>query len=181
VLHLSPSHTHACRLRGRTSRRDHVHEHIRPDPFGPFRVPIVIADGSDVIAWGVDLTYDPTVVQVNDPPLLDFFSYTTEGDFFADGAPFNLLTPGFIALDPFTLLQTGLLFGIEGAYGGLLPLPSGSGVLAYVEFVAIGIGDAAISVADGTVTSVPEPSTLLLLGAGLAGLYARRRRTAAAH
>ena len=53
-----------------------------------------------------DLTYDPTDVQVNascDPFNGDVYCSLltgpiTEGDFFASGAPFNLLVPGFIQL-----------------------------------------------------------------------------------
>ena len=103
----------------------------------------------------------------------------TEGDFFAAGAPFNLLIPGFVELDPITFEQSGRLFGMHGAFGGIPPAPSGNGILAYVEFTLLGTGDSPIE-HDGTVvsTSVPEPGSLALLTAGLAwmGLFRRGRR-----
>src|SRR5262245_56096374 len=75
-----------------------------------FAVPIEIAGASHVFSWEFDLTYDPSDVQVNTAcdPFTDTYcslvtSYTTEGDFFAAGAPFNLLDPGFVDLDPVTL------------------------------------------------------------------------------
>jgi hypothetical protein len=104
-----------------------------------FVVPIDITGGVNVIGWQFDLTYDPTDVQVNascDPFSGDVYCSlltgpVTEGDFFASGAPFNLLVPGFIQLDPMTFAQTGFLFGVNGAFGGSPPFPSGrSGVSA---------------------------------------------------
>ena len=107
----------------------------------------------------------------------------TEGDFFSSGAPFNLLIPGVIVLDA-ALAQTGVLFGVEGAFSGIPPGPSGDGVLAYVEFTILGDGTSPITLTDVSTTSsaVPEQTTLLLLTGGLAflsgrGLIKRRRRT----
>lgn len=149
-------------------------------PLEPFLVPIVISDAVQVTAWSFDLEYDPTDLQINDPAALDPLGlgrFVTEGDFFAAGDPFNLLVPGVLVLDAVTLAQTGLLFGVQGAYGGLPPPPSGSGILAYVEFIAIGPGGSMIRVANENVTSaVPEPSIVLLLGTGC-GLFLRRRRS----
>ena len=100
---------------------------------------------------------------------------------FASGAPFNLLNPGFVELDPITFAQTGLLFGVNGAYGGAPLAPSGDGTLAFVEFTQIGNGQSPISV-NGTALSdvaVPEPATVLLFTTGLLLPVARRvvRRT----
>jgi hypothetical protein len=138
----------------------------------PFLVPIVITDAVELIAWSFGLTYDPTDLQINDPAALDFLGRpVTEGDFFSSGAPFNLLVPGVIVLDSITLEQIGELFGVEGAFGGFPPGPSGDGILAYVEFVktASGNGESTITVTDASVTSsaVPEPTTLVLLADGL--------------
>jgi hypothetical protein len=147
-------------------------------PLEPFLVPIVISGGVQVISWDFDLTYDPSDLQINDPGVLDLFGrYVTEGDFFASGAPFNLLVPGVIDLDSSTLLQTGLLFGVHGAYGGLPPAPSGGGIIAFVEFIAVGEGDSTIRVSDQSVTSaVPEPSATILLAGVLTTLLGTRRR-----
>lgn len=151
-----------------------------------FALPVEITDAVGVSEWFLDLTYDPTDVQVNlgcDPFGGDiycslFTGPVTEGDFFAAGAPFNLLVPGFVELDPNTLTQAGRLFGMHGAYGGIPPAPSGSGILAYIEFMLLGTGDSPIG-GDGTVVAepvpvpVPEPGTLALLAAGFAWLGAR--------
>jgi hypothetical protein len=160
-------------------------------PLGPslFVVPITISDGANVIAWEFDLSYDAPNVQVNtacDPFSGDtycslFTGAVTEGDFFASGQPFNLLNPGFVALDPSTLLQTGLLFGVNGAFGGAPPGASGDGVLAYVEFLTIGAATSPITLQHVSVTetptAVPEPGTLALVTFGV--LLSRVRRTTA--
>jgi len=151
-----------------------------------FVLPIEIADAVNVSSWQFDVTYDATDVQVHttcDPFSGDVYCSfltgpVTEGDFFASGVPFNLLNPGFVALDPSTLAQTGLLFGVNGSYGGVLPSPSGNGTLAFVEFTQIGDGDSSI-VVSGTAVSdnaVPEPCTLALMATGLLALRVRRRQ-----
>lgn len=153
-------------------------------PGDPFLVPIQITGAVNVDFWQFSLTYDPTDLQINDPALLDFLGRpVTEGEFFLNVSLFNLFNPGFILLDG-SLNQIGTLLEVNNTFGGTLPGPSGDGILAYVEFVAIGTGNSTISVTDPTVTSsaVPEPTTLLLLTGGLAllsgrGLIKRRRPT----
>lgn len=144
----------------------------------PFLVPIQITAGVAVTAWSFGLTYDPTDLLINDPALLDVLGRpVTEGDFFAAGAPFNLLVPGVIEVDV-VFSQTGNLFGVEGAYGGFPPLPSGDGILAYVEFIKApnGEGDTPIVVTDPSTTSaIPEPTTLALLAFGLLAFGAWRK------
>lgn len=153
-----------------------------------FAVPIDISDGLDVSGWQFDLAYDATDLQVNDacdPFSGDvycslFTGAVTSGDFFASAAPFNLLNPGFIALDPATLAQTGSLFGVNGTFGGPAPYPSGRGTLAFVEFSVLGDGDSEISV-NGSVLSpseVPEPGTMVLLTTGLLVPAVQRWRSA---
>lgn len=146
-----------------------------------FALPIQIVDAIGVSEWSLDLTYDPTDVQVNvgcDPFSGDIYCSlltgpVTEGDFFAAGAPFNLLVPGFVELDPITFAQSGRLFGMYGAFGGSTPAPSGNGILAYIQFTLLGTGGSPIE-PDGTVVSepvpVPEPGTLALFAIGLAWL-----------
>ena len=152
-----------------------------------FALPIEIANAIELTSWQFDLAYDPTDVQVNTAcdPFSDVFCSlitgpVTEGDFFAGGAPFNLLNPGFIDLDPATLTQTGLLFAVQGAYGGFLPAPSGNGILAYVQFITIGTGGSPITVQNPSVTenvaAVPEPASVMLLTAGLSLLTGRAIR-----
>jgi hypothetical protein len=152
-----------------------------------FALPVEISGALDVVGWEFSLTYDAADVQVNagcDPLSGDIYcslitQAVTEGDFFASGAPFNLLNPGFIDLDPATLNQTGLLFGVTGIFGGSAPFPSGSGTLAFVEFSVLGTGNSAITV-NGSVVSpsaVPEPGTLALFTTGLLLPTVRRLRT----
>ena len=160
-----------------------VGPYLTPTTTDPFLVPILITGATNLISWDFDLVYDATDLQINDPAALDpdgLGRPVTEGDFFAAGAPFNILIPGFIDLDPITLDQTGLLFGVHGEYGGFAPAPSGDGTLAYVEFVKTptGRGDSTITVANTSlVSSVPEPATMALFIGGLAALVSIRRRT----
>ena len=143
-----------------------------------FALPIAISAGIDVIGWQFDLTYDPTDVQVNtacdplsgDPYCSLITGPVTEGDFFSSGAPFNLLVPGFVDLDPMTLAQTGLLFAVNGRFGGSTPpFPSGNGTVAFVEFTIVGKGTSPITVVNPSldVVAVPEPTTLALVLGGL--------------
>ena len=157
---------------------------VVPANTDPFAVPILITGGVEVTAWSFDLTYDATDLQINtgcDPFTDPFCSLltgpVTEGAFYSAGAPFNLLVPGFIDLDA-SLNQTGLLFGVNGAYGGFPPAPSGDGIIAYVEFIHIGTGNGdSIRVTNTSTTSaVPEPATLALLICGLLLLAAGRLR-----
>src|SRR5262249_1422566 len=101
----------------------------------------------------------------------------TEGDFFASGVPFNLLTPGFVDLDPVTFNQTGLLFGVAGVFGGSGPsFPSGDGTLAFVEFTVLGNGTSPLRVVNPSrdVVAPPAPSTFLLILGGLPLIRSRR-------
>jgi len=150
-----------------------------------FAVPIDIADAVDVFSWQFDLTYDPSDVQINtgcdpfsgDPYCSLFTGAVTEGGFFSSGAPFNVLAPGFVDLDAITLAQTGLLFGVNGTFGGARPFPSGNGTLAFVEFILLGTGTSPIGVR-GSATTVPEPGTLALFTTGfvLRGAWRALRR-----
>jgi hypothetical protein len=140
-----------------------------------FALPIDIVDGVAVESWQFGLTYDASDVQINtscdpfsgDPYCSLLTGPVIEGDFFASGAPFNLLVPGFIDLDPVTFAQTGLLFGVIGAFGGFSPFPSGDGTLAFVEFTILGDGNSDIVVDGSVVSAVPEPGTLALFTTGL--------------
>jgi hypothetical protein len=154
-----------------------VGSYATPTSTDPFLVPILITGAVQLTSWDFDLTYDPTDLQINDPAALDpegLGRPITEGDFFSAGAPFNLLVPGVIDLDPATLAQTGLLFGVHGAYGGFSPAPSGDGILVYIEFVKTpaGSGDSTIRIVSQSVTTsaVPEPTMLALLAGALSML-----------
>jgi hypothetical protein len=151
-----------------------------------FALPIDIVDGGAVESWQFGLTYDASDVQVNtgcdpfsgDPYCSLLTGPVTEGDFLASGAPFNLLIPGFVDLDPVTFAQTGLLFGASGTFGGFPPFPSGNGTLAFVQFTILGDGSSVIDV-DGSTMTVPEPATLTLFTTGLLlpGVWRRLNRS----
>jgi len=146
-----------------------------------FTIPITITGATDVTSWQFDLAYSPSLVKANS---------VTEGPFMsAFGTTF--FTPGVINN------VTGLISLVADAYVDLPPDPSGSGVLANIEFTALAPGvspltfanvflndlDSGFQTTNGQVTvtgrGVPEPTTLMLLGLGLAaalGVHSRRRR-----
>jgi hypothetical protein len=142
-----------------------------------FTIPILITGATDVTSWQFDLAYNPNIVKANS---------VTEGPFMsAFGA--TLFTPGVIDN------VAGLISLVADAYVDLPPDPSGSGVLASIEFTALAPGvspltfanvfvndlDSGFQATNGRVTGVPGPTALTLLGLGLGtalGVHRRQRR-----
>lgn len=150
-----------------------------------FAVPVEISDAANVTFWQFDLHYNPSNVQINTScdtsgvdVFCDLFSNPppiTEGNFFGSGRPFNTFNPGFILLDATSMAQIGQLLAVNDTLGTVPPGISGSGVLAFIEFVTVGTGPPGIAVSgEAPGPTVPEPATLLLVGTGL--LLAPRRR-----
>jgi hypothetical protein len=151
-----------------------------PDP-ALIGVPVVLdvqlGDVVDLYGYQFSLSFDPAILQatnVSAGPLLGSGGAT----FFDPGSIDNVA--GTIAFVFDTLL-------------GPVPGVSGSGVLAQLSFdvVAAGttslafadalfidsaLGTINVQITDGVLTAVPEMSTWLYMGLGLAGLVALRRR-----
>ena len=152
---------------------------IDPGPPEVVVLPIEITGAVNLVTWQFNLAFDPSVVQVNtfcDPftdPFCDFlFGPVTEGPFTSSNGLFQtLFIPGVVDN------VTGLVSIVAGGYVDLPPGPSGSGVLAYIEFVTLDpVGDPGFTIDDESTTAVPEPATLALLAGGLAARLGIRRR-----
>lgn len=146
-----------------------------------------IADVIDLYAFEFDLGFNPSILSANDGGL--------EGAFLPSGGP-TLFISGTIDNGG------GTISFIANALNGSALGVSGSGILATMRFTALASGSSGInlfnpilldsnvvdiavdSIQSGNVTitaatsNIPEPSTLVLIGIGLAGLELRRRRRA---
>ena len=140
---------------------------------------VLIGDVSDLYGYQFSLSFDPTVLRA---------TAVTEGDFLGAGGE---TTAGYAGIDNTSGAVSYVYNALLGPGAGV----SGSGTLAHIRFDVIGIGstpltfgdalfldshatDIAVRIESTPLQAVPEPATYLMMGVGLVGLAALRRRAA---
>ena len=137
-----------------------------------FTIPISITGATDLTSWQFDLAFNPAILQAN---------LVSEGPFMSSFGT-TLFTPGVIDNG------TGLISLVADSYVDIPPNPSGSGVLANIDFLAFAPGVSPLTfsnvflnlsgqgfeIVNGQTTAVPEPATMILLASGLGFLGMRR-------
>jgi hypothetical protein len=141
---------------------------------------VQLTDVTDLYSYQFSLSFDPTVLQASSVTLGDFLVGTTSSTGFIDNS-------------------AGTISFVYASLLGPIPGVSGNGSLGTISFQAIGAGNGAVAFTDTLlldsatndiattlntgsiqVAAVPEPSTYLMLGVGLVGVAALRRRQLAA-
>lgn len=149
----------------------------------PFVVPIRVSGAAELASFTFDLAYDPSSFVVNtacDPfggdAYCDFVTGPVTAGPFYGGTTFPaLFNPGFVLLNAMGA-QIGSLLAVNGAWQDPGPAPSGDGILAYIEFIAVAGGSATSPITVVGPAVVSEPSTVALAFAALGWLTLQRRR-----
>ncbi|AVR96093.1 cohesin domain-containing protein [Pseudoduganella armeniaca] len=140
---------------------------------------VLIADVSDLYGYQFSLSFDPSVLRATG---------VTEGAFLGTGGS---TVSGDGGIDNAAGTVSFIYNTLVGPTAGV----SGSGTLAHIRFDVIGVGTTPLTFADALfldsrfdaidvriestpLQAVPEPEAYLMLGVGLVGLAALRRRRA---
>ena len=141
-------------------------------------VAVRVTDATDLYAYQFDLSFDPTILSTTG---------VSEGGFLPSGGS-TFFLPGTIDN------VSGMVTLTAGSLEGAVPGVTGSGTLAVVQLKGLKFGPSPVTLSNivlldstgadidttiqnGSVTVVPEPTSVMLLGGGLlAGLIARAYR-----
>lgn len=138
---------------------------------------VLIGDISDLYGYQFSLSFDPSVLRATG---------VTEGAFLGSGGN---TASGYESIDNASGTVSFVYNVLLGPTAGV----SGSGALAHIRFDVIGVGttpltfsdtafldadknDIAVRIESMPLQAVPEPEAYLMLGVGLVGLAALRRR-----
>ena len=150
---------------------------------GALSVAVQVTGVPDLYAYQFDVSFDPAVLSTTS---------VSEGGFLSSGGS-TFFVPGMIDNVSGTVTLTA------GSLEGPVPGVSGSGTLATILFTGVGFGAssvtfsnvvlldsgggdiAATTTQNGSVTVVPEPTSVMLFGCGVLSLFLARAYRGTSH